>query len=51
MGVKLKLRRIDYVKIENSQNITGTRPKMTLMSEFLSQTGRKIMLSIDNDGK
>lgn len=43
--------RVDYVVFENSQNISSFRPRSSIMSSFIMETGRKIMISLDNEGK
>lgn len=51
MGVTKSIARVDYIKIENSQNIIGTRPRMTIFSNFIIETGRRILIEIDNAGQ
>jgi hypothetical protein len=43
--------RVDYVVFENSQNISSFRPRSSIMSSFIMETGRRIMISLNNDGK
>jgi hypothetical protein len=40
--------RVDYVVFENSQNIASFRPRSSIMSSFITETGRKIMISLNN---
>lgn len=51
MGVDLFLTRIEWVTIYNSQNLQGVRPRFTLMSQYLQETGKKIVISINNNNK
>lgn len=51
MGVKQSLVRVDYIKIENSQNVVGARSRMTIFSSFIIETGRRILIEIDNAGQ
>lgn len=45
------LARVDYIRIENSQNIVGIRPRITVFSEFIINSGRRILIEIDNGGQ
>lgn len=39
------------VKLSNSQNLTSSRQRFMIMSQYLVETGRRILISIDNNGK
>lgn len=43
--------RIDWVSIGNSQNLQSSRARFVLMSQFILEESRKIVICIDNKGK